>query len=218
MKKIYKFFPLLFILLSCAYAPATYDSFSYRESDFNITNVTVSDRGLSLEQISSILSTQFPPENDVSIAVIFLSTFNSRSVNVNSFPYYVMNIGQNISGVEKLVPIPRIFIPRNLTFDIIQDLGIRSLCEYTLIFYNSSGRSMTFSQMLRGEYRFESDIEFSLIDNQTTAIIATDRLYTNIIWRRENWQSTDMDEAEHEVYTLQAALLIEKLNQLFTQP
>jgi len=216
--KIFSLFPLLIIILSCANAPATYDSFSYRESDFNITNVTVSDRGLSLEQISSILSTQFPPENDVSIAVIFLSTFNSRSVNVNSFPYYVMNIGQNISGVEKLVPIPRIFIPRNLTFDIIQDLGIRSLCEYTLIFYNSSGRSMTFSQMLRGEYRFESDIEFSLIDNQTTAIIATDRLYTNIIWRRENWQSTDMDEAEHEVYTLQAALLIEKLNQLFTQP
>ena len=214
--KIYKFYPFLALfILSCAVAPSSYDSFSYRESEFNITEVTVSERGLTQEQISSILSTRFPPDNEVSIAVIFLQNFNSRNINVNGLPYYIMNQGRNIVGVEKFVPIPRIFIPRRLTFDVIQDLGIRSLCEYTLIFYNSSGRSMTFSQLIRGEYRFESDIEFSLIDNQTTAIIASDRLYTSIVKRRDIWQGTDMEEAEHEVYTLQSELLAEKLNELF---
>ena len=214
--RIYILLPFLSLfILSCALAPPTYDSFTARESDFNITEVTVSERGLSQAQISIILSTRFPPDNEVSIAVIFLQNFNSRNGNVNGLPYYIMNQGRNIIGVEKFVPVPRVFIPRSLTFDGIQDLGIRSLCEYTLIFYNTTGRSITLSQLFRGEYRFESDIEFSLIDNQTTAIIASDRLYTSIIKRRDVWHGTDMEEAEYEVYTLQAQLLVEKLNELF---
>ena len=214
--KICKFYPVLALfILSCAAAPSSYNSFSYREGEFNITNVTVSERGLTQEQISSILSTKFPPDNEVSIAVIFLQNFNSRNTIVNGLPYYIMNQGRNITSVEKFVPIPRIFIPRSLTFDIIQDLGIRSLCEYTLIFYNSSGRSMTFSQLIKNEYKFESDIEFSLIDNQTTAIIASDRLYSSIVKKRDILHGTDMEEAEHEVYTLQAELLAEKLSELF---
>ena len=140
--RICKFLPFLALFILSCTAPSSYDSFAQRESDFNITNFTVSERGLSQEQISSILSTKFPPDNEVSIAVIFLQNFSTR--NVNGFPYYIMSQGRNIIGVEKFVPIPNIFIPINLTFDVIQDLGIRSLCEYTLIFYNSTGKSMTF--------------------------------------------------------------------------
>jgi hypothetical protein len=205
---------LLFV--GCAMAPASYDSFSYRESNFNETNVTISEKGLSSEQISSILSTKFPPNNTVSLAVIFLYRYTSYSANNNGLSYYIMNKGKNINNVEKFVPIPRIFIPRNLSFDIIQDLGIRSLCEYTIIFYNNSNKTMTFSQWIRGEFKFESDIEFSLIDNQTTAIIASDRLYSSMIKKRESLSSNDIEEAEDEIYTLQAELLAEKLNILFS--
>jgi hypothetical protein len=74
---------------------------------------------------------------------------------------------------------------------------------------------MTFSQWIRGEFKFESDIEFSLIDNQTTAIIASDRLYSSMIKKRESLSSNDIEEAEDEIYTLQAELLTEKLNALF---
>jgi hypothetical protein len=126
-----------------------------------------------------------------------------------------MNQGRNINNVEKFVPIPSIFIPQRITFDIIQDLGIRSLCEYTIIFHSRTGRSMTFSQWIRGEFKFESDIEFILIDNQTTAIIASDRLYSSIIKRRQFLTDDDIEEAENEIYTLQAELLTEKLNALF---
>jgi hypothetical protein len=107
------------------------------------------------------------------------------------------------------------FISRNLTFDIIQDLGIRSLCEYTIIFYNNSNRSMTFSQWIKGEFKFESDIEFLLIDNQTSAIIASDRIYSSTIKKREFLSNNDIEEAEGEIYTLQAELLAKKLNALF---
>jgi hypothetical protein len=216
MKKITCFFVFVSLLfVGCTMAPKSYDSFSYRESEFNETNVTVSEKGLSREQISSILSTKFPPKNTTSLAVIFLYRYNSYNVNNNGLSYYIMNQGKTIKNVEKFVPIPRIFIPRNLTFDVIQDLGIRSLCEYTLIFYNNSNKTMTFSQWIRGEFKFESDIEFSLIDNQTTAIIASDRLYSSIIKKRESLSSNDIEEAEDEIYTLQAELLTEKLNVLF---
>ncbi|MDR0316174.1 MAG: hypothetical protein LBH97_04660 [Treponema sp.] len=208
---------LLIVLLGCSSAPPAYNTFSSRESEFTQTDLAISERGLTQEQIRSILSTRFPPENTVSIAVIFLNGFNTRSINNSGLPFYIMNQGRKINSVEKFVPIPRIFIPGRLTFDIIQDLGIRSLCEYTLIFYSNSYRSMTFSQWVSGEFKFESDIEFSLIDNQTTAIIASDRLYSSIIKKRTLLSDSDIEEAEDEIYTLQANLLAEKMNVLFAK-
>jgi hypothetical protein len=216
-----KYWPIIILFLSgCAAAPAAYDSFSYRESGFTETNIAISEKGLSREQIAGILSTKFPPKNTVSIAVIFLYGYRYRNntyiTNNSELSYYIMNQGKKINNVEKFVPIPRIFIPQKLSFDIIQDLGIRSLCEYTLIFYNNSNRTMTFSQWIKGEFKFESDIEFSLIDNQTTAIIASDRLYSSVIKKTQLLSDKDIEEATDEIYTLQAELLAAKLNTLFS--
>ena len=206
---------LVLFLAACSSAPESYGSFTHRTTDFNETTIAISERGLSQELIDAILSTRFPPDNEVSIAVIFLNNVRSYSANNSGLPYYIMNEGRNINNVEKFVPVPRIFIPRNLTFEVIQELGIRSLCEYTLIFYSSTSRTMTFSQWISGEFKFESDIEFSLIDNQTTAIIASDRLYSSVIRRRQALSGGDIEEAEDEIYSLQARLLSEKLNELF---
>jgi len=75
---------------------------------------------------------------------------------------------------------------------------------------------MTFRQWIKGEFRFESDIEFSLIDNRTTALIASDRLYSSVIKKgRKSVSSRDIEEAEDEIYSLQAKLLAEKLTRLF---
>jgi hypothetical protein len=208
---------LLFSLTCCGTAPESYDSFSYRTGSFNETNVTISEKGLSEQQINSILATGFPPKKTVSLAVIFLYRYSSYSANNNGFSYYIMNEGRNINGIEKFVPIPGIFIPPKLSFANIQELGIRSLCEYTLIFYNNSNKTMTFSQFLSGEFKFESDIEFSLIDNQTTAIIASDRLYSSVIKKRRLLSNEDIEEAEDEIYTSQAQLLKEKLISLFNK-
>jgi hypothetical protein len=216
MKNIYGLVLLSVFFTGCATAPSSYDSFSYRTSEFNESNnIAISEKGLSKEIIDSILATKFPPENKVSIAVIFLYDYSSHNVNKNGLSYYIMNVGRNINKVERFVPVHRIFIPAKITFDNIQELGIRSLCEYTLMFYNNSNKSMTFSQFIRGEYKFESDIEFSIIDNQTTAVIASDRLYSSIIRKRDSLNSNDIEEAENEIYTLQAKLLVEKMNNLF---
>ena len=212
-KKIGLIIIVSLICLGCAAAPEAYDTFSYRESRFNETNVTISEKGLSKEQINNILSTKFPPKNTVSLAVIFLYRYNTYSSNNKELSYYIMSQGKNINKVEIFVPIPRIFVPQKLTFDMIQDLGIRSLCEYTLIFYNNSNRTMTFSQWITGEFKFESDIEFFLIDNQTTAIIASDRLYSSVL--KKGRSDKEIEEEEDEIYTLQTKLLAEKLNMLF---
>ncbi|MDR2906142.1 MAG: hypothetical protein LBU73_09330 [Helicobacteraceae bacterium] len=209
------FFAALFVVGCASRAPTSYDSFSHRATDFEKTTVTLSEKGLSKEAIQNILATKFPPKNKTSVAVIFLYSYDSYNAKNNDLSYYIMDRGKNINYVEKLVPVPRVFIPYKLTFDVIQELGIRSLCEYTLIFYNNSRKSMTFSQWVSGEFKFESDIEFLLIDNQTTAIIASDRLYSNVIKKSRLLSAEDIEEAEDEIYTLQAKLLVEKLNLLF---
>ncbi|MCL1812733.1 MAG: hypothetical protein FWG29_04345 [Treponema sp.] len=216
---------LSFFLLGCMSVSRSYDSFApdaeARFSEMSLersrseTNFTISDKGLSREQIDSILSTKFPPEHTVSIAIMFLYRFNTYSPNNDELSFYIMDQGKNINKVGKFIPIHRVFVPQRLTFELIQDLGIRSLCEYTLIFYSYSNRSMTFSQWLSGEFKFESDIEFSLIDNRTTAIIASDRLKSSII--KKGRSNKDIEEAEKEIYTLQAMLLAEKLNTLFSK-
>ncbi len=204
------------ILIGCSVAPDSYDTFSYRQSDFIDSDITISEGGLSQEQVKSILATRFPPSSTASIAVIFLYDHTPYSNQVNDIAYYIMNEGKNINDkIEKLVPIPKILIPKKLSFEKIQELGIRSLCEYTLIFYTNSKKSMTFEQFFKGEFKFESDIEYSLIDNQTTAIIASDRLYSSLIKKKEWLHNDDIAEAENEIYTLQAQLLKEKLNTLF---
>jgi len=216
LRKYIILFVLLALLFGCAAAPKeSYNTFSSRGSGYNETNVTISDKGLNKDQIANILSTKFPPKNTVSIAVIFLYRYSTYGANNKELSFYIMNQGKKINNVEKFVPIPRIFIPQRLTFDIVQDLGIRSLCEYTLIFYSSSNKTMTFSQWVKGEFKFESDIEFSLIDNQTTAIIASDRLYSSTIKKTQFLNDKDIEEAEDEIFKLQAELLAEKLNALF---
>jgi hypothetical protein len=207
---------LTVLLIGCSSSPSTYDSFSSRQSEFNESDITISENGINAEQIQNILSTKFPPESKSSISVIFLYSFSTYSRNVNDIAYYIMSEGNSINeNIEKFVPVPRILIPSKISFEKIQELGIRSLCEYTLIFYNYSKRSMTFRQFINGEFKFESDIEFSLIDNQTTAIIASDRLYSSVIKKRQLLKDTDIEEAESEIYTMQAQLLKEKLNILF---
>jgi len=216
VKKFLLLIVLFTFLFGCSSAPKeSYNTFSSRGSGYNDTNVTISDKGLNKEQIANILSTKFPPKNTVSIAVIFLYKYITYGANNKELSFYIMNQGKKINNVEKFVPIPRIFIPQRLTFDIVQDLGIRSLCEYTLIFYSSSNKTMTFSQWVKGEFKFESDIEFSLIDNQTTAIIASDRLYSYTIKKTQFLNDKDIEEAEDEIFKLQAELLAEKMNALF---
>ena len=216
---------LSIFLFSCTSSSRSYNSFApdaetgfseFRsERTGSEASFTISDKGLSREQIENILSTKFPPDHTVSIAIMFLYRFNTYSPNNDGLSFYIMEQGKNINKVEKFVPIHRVFVPQRITFELIQDLGIRSLCEYTLIFYSYSNRSMTFSQWLSGEFKFESDIEFSLIDNRTTAIIASDRLKSSTI--KKGRSVKDIEEAEKEIYTLQAALLAEKLNDLFSK-
>jgi hypothetical protein len=67
-------FCLLFsvIFSGCAAAPSSYDSFSHRDSEFQESELAMPGNGLDRDTIGIILSTKFPPENKVSVAIMFL--------------------------------------------------------------------------------------------------------------------------------------------------
>ena len=75
---------------------------------------------------------------------------------------------------------------------------------------------MSFTQFIKGEIEFKSDVEFSLIDNQTTAVIASDRLVTKIMKKNKFFNDKIIEQAKNEVFNEQANILAVKLNALFS--
>jgi hypothetical protein len=202
---------LIMMLSSCT--TSGYDSFRTRESSFNQTQIVTSNSAFSKEMITTILETKFPPNKIVSIAILFIDKQSPYSAD---FSIEIMKKSNLINGVEKFVSVPSIMIPNKLTFDDIQQIGIRSLCEYTLVFYSESRTEMSFTQFIKGEIEFKSDVEFSLIDNQTTAVIASDRLVTKIMKKNKFFNDKIIEQAKNEVFNEQANILAVKLNALFS--
>jgi hypothetical protein len=200
------------ILLMAGCATESYGSFSRRTSDFGRTTLALAPGGLEKSAVDAILSTEFPPRKDVAVAILFVDRGSAYRDELN---LSVMALGRSVKGVERFVPVPSIMVPDQLTFEAVQQLGIRCLAEYTLLVYSKSGTAMSFSQLIKGEYSFESDLEFSLIDNQTTAVIASDRLLSRAVKKAPALDEEAKAAAMREVFDEQAGLLKRKLDELF---
>lgn len=74
---------------------------------------------------------------------------------------------------------------------------------------------MSFNQFIKGEIEFISDVEFTLIDNQTTAVIASDRLLTKVIKKSQFLNDEIIEQAKNEVFKEQANIFVTKLNTIF---
>jgi len=88
------------------------------------------------------MATDFPPDAPVSIATFYLvknDTWNSRS-DYDPMPA-IIEAMQEETFVSRVVPIPKILTPEQLTFDSIQQIGLRSLSEYSVLLYGDAEKS-----------------------------------------------------------------------------
>jgi hypothetical protein len=147
----------------------------YRTAGMDTNNIALSPNGLSKDQIDTILSTQFPPKQPVSLSLFYLP--NRHYDKYDPVPSIINKI--NRSGIiERIVPIPSILYPKSISFDAIQQIGIRSLSEYSLLLFGETENVFSSYKSPSGNYMLTSTLEFMIIDNRTTAIIASDKLYS----------------------------------------
>ena len=202
----------LSLLMDCA--TADYGTFEHRSSEFRESTVALSDGGLTAEQIAAILSTEFPPETPVSFSLIYVNSGYRRRENI--LPYVIDRLN-TVNWIDTVVPIPNSLIPRELTFISIQALGIRSLCEYSILFIADSYTEYRLQELLSGVYHIASELEFLVIDNQTTAIIASDKLISSIETKIDPFGSGEREKNSRLLMEEQANILKGKLETLFSR-
>jgi hypothetical protein len=205
---------LISFFFSCG--TTEYGTFKYRDSQFQQTDLSISPDGLSKGQIEAILSTTFPNELPVSISIMFLTKSRFDNDPTQLISYFINEI-KTIPWIERIVPIPKILIPNKISFDAIQELGIRSLSEYTLLFYGDTYDVFTWEKTSQGKYVVKSTLEFMLIDNQTTAIIASEKLISSEETKFQIFGESERKESLKLIFKQQALVLKDKLFLLFKQ-
>jgi len=117
--------------------------------------------------------------------------------------------------IARVIPVPTFLIPQKINFAKIQELGIRTMSEYVLVLYLDASTLFKWTVIIETEYEIESIVDFLLVDSQTTAIIATDKLYSSVLYRANIFKPGEREKAEIEIFAEQGEILGEKMKGLF---
>lgn len=200
-------------LQSCA--TASYDTMSYRDASFDSAGIAVSPGGLTAEQADAILATKFPPAHPVSIAIFYVVPKNYYPSNFYDPVPKIIEKMKTIPEVAHVVPVPSIMMPESLTIEAIQQIGIRTLSEYSIVFYGNAGRVFFSYKSPMGQYMVSSTLEFMIVDNKTTAIIAADKLFTEFQTPVQLFSDEEFQKTLARIYEEQSDILRGKLIDLF---
>jgi len=215
MKYLLVFIILLSIIITGCATHSSYDTAQFRNDEFVTGTITLQEGGLSKEQIESITSTQPPADFPIDVAVIIITDGYRRS---NAEQIFISKVIENLKGtqiIDRIVPIPDFLLTSTVSFTTIQELGVRTLCEYVIVFVIDSDKFFNWTMILRTEYEISSVIDFILVDSQTTAVLASDKLFSETIYNNDLFKSGEMEKAEHEIFGEQADVFSEKILNLF---
>lgn len=178
-------------------------------------NFALSPNGLTREQIDAILATRFPPDKPVSVAVFYIVK-GSYYGGMSYYPVPAIVRRLNDSDtIKRIVPIPEFLLPSPLTLDAVQQIGIRTLSEYSLIFYGDASKVFFSYKSPFGHYMISSTLEYLMVDNRTTAIIASDKLFSEMQTPVEIFTDKEYQKQMAQMYEEQAKLLSNQLEALF---
>lgn len=212
-----RFFILIAILLfSCAPTHQLYGTSQLRQRGMEYKEITLNKEGLTPAQIKAISSTKPPSSFPVDISIIFIKDGYIDSEVENIFAY---NIAQELSKskrIKRITLIPDLLVPDPINFSSIQELGVRSLSEYVLIFDLKAGEVFNWTKIYKTEFEIKSSINFILVDSYTTAILASDKLYSTHKYKEKIFELGERREAQKIIFSEQGKLLAEKIDKLFS--
>ncbi|HSR18530.1 MAG TPA: hypothetical protein VLM39_10620 [Ignavibacteriaceae bacterium] len=105
--------------------------------------------------------------------------------------------------IDRLVRLPRFLIPQEISFPKIQELGIRSLTEYVVVFNINSETFFHIEELINSKIEITSAIDFILVDSKTTAIVAADKLYSSLLYDTQIFKDTNKRKAQEEIFSEQ---------------
>ena len=215
MKKPIILFGLLALMFSCAQHRA-YDTAQFREREFVSGQITLSEGGLTEEQINVIMSTKPPLKFPVDISIIAVIDSYIENEMEQIFLSQIIEQMKESQNIERIVPIPKYLVPERVSFPIIQELGIRTLAEYVIVFILDAESFFRQTKILETKFEITSAAEFIIVDTQTTAILTSDRLFSQNIYQENIFKVGEKKKAQEEVFAEQGKLLGQKLFSLFT--
>lgn len=179
------------------------------------STIAVGEGGLSRDQVSSILATKFPPEEPVSVSIFYLF----RDENIDGYDPLRAIVAKlkELPFIDRIVIVPRILYGTGISLDRIQQIGVRSLSEYSIVFFSDAENVFFSYKSPAGTYIVSSTLEFMLVDNRTTAIIATDTLFSEFDTTFELFSDKAYRESLDAMYAEQTKLLNAKLTTLFSR-
>ncbi len=106
-------------------------------------------------------------------------------------------------------------MPEVISFNTIQEIGVRSLSEYVLVFYLDASEMFRWTALVRNRYEVNSSISFIIVDSGTTAILTADRIHSTQQCTEDLFELGEQEKAKKNIFSEQAHLLGKKLERLF---
>jgi len=193
------------------------DTAQFRDRDYNVEKVSLTENGLSRTEINTISSTKLPTKFPVDLSIIFMKDYYVDNSMEQIFLKNLVDSLKQSEKIERIIPLPRFLIPQAISFPKIQELGIRSLSEYVVVFDLNSETLYKVEELINSKIEITSTIDFALVDSKTAAIIASDRLNSKIIYDTQIFKNTNKKKAQAELFSEQGKLFSKIIKKIFNQ-
>ncbi|MCB0732439.1 MAG: hypothetical protein KDC88_15555 [Ignavibacteriae bacterium] len=209
-------FVISILLVNCA-THSYLDTAQFRDRDYNIDKISLTDNGLSQSEINSISSTKLPSNFPVDLSIILMKDYYIENTIEQVFLQNLVDSLKKSDKIERIMPIPRFLISQTVSFSKVQELGIRSLTEYVVVFDLNSETLFKIEELINSKVEITSTIDFILVDSKTTAIIAADRLNSSIIYDSQIFKNTNRKKAQEEIFSEQGKIFAQIIKNIFNK-
>lgn len=214
--KTMSFLIALLSLSACA-AHESYDTAQFREREIEYSQIALDKDGLSQKQIEVITSTKPPKSFPIDIAIVILKNGYINPQMEDTFTYNVIQEFNKSKKIKRITLIPDFLVPNPISFNAIQELGVRSLSEYIIVFNMDGSELFKWTSIIKDKHEITSSVNFIIVDSFTSAMLTSDKLYSTQEYDKKLFELGEQRKAQKILFTEQAKLLAKKIDTLFSK-
>ncbi len=209
-----KLLPLLAAVLAGCTGHRVYDTAQFRERPVRYDRIALHENGLTTEQIAAISATPPPAAFPVDVCVLVVRGGYVDARLESMFLHALVGELQASGRIDRVTPIPSFLVPERISFNALQEIGVRSLSEYVLVLHLDASEFYRRTSIVSGRYEVGSSVSFLLVDSGTAALLTADRLDSTEAYRENPLRPGGQQEAQAAVFAAQAKRLGAKLDAL----